>query len=489
MKAPVFLSIILSVWTSCIFAFTPLVPTNGYTYVIEAAREGTWPSCAYRFLSYSSSCDKVDLWSGAGVNQQWQFIDAGDGTFYLKSNCGRYLSYTSDCNDKKTIDLWSGAGINQKFRFVAVGQFQYHIEAVGRSQCDYRWMSFPVPCTTNSPDSIDFWSAAGPDQTFRLYPVGSSNPAVHTVGTSFGCADPYVWKPHKSNDYLIQCTGGNIGMGRSSSLEPGSTFNYIGDALGGSPASWASANSRWAPENYESPDSHYNYLFFADSQSDGIHRLGWVSSDTGASPNQYDRYASSYLNLGMKAGGDIDGHIFEDTDGKTYLLWKTDDNAAGMSYTRIWMQQLQFSNGSVSQIGSPTVVLDSKGIWWIDSWVSGGSLVEGPEIVKNGKYYYLFFAAGRYCQDTYTEGVARSTSVWGPYEKMMSPVLSNGIVGKGKTSSGSVVQLVGPGHASLVSTSNGWRIVWHASLGENCDRYSFISKLSFGSDEWPYVDL
>lgn len=278
-------------------------------------------------------------------------------------------------------------------------------------------------------------------------------------------------------------------MGRSSTLEPGSTFNYIGDALGGSPAAWASANSRWAPENYESPDSRYNYLFFADSQSDGIHRLGWVSSDSGANPNQYDHYASSCLDLGKQAGGDIDGHIFEDTDGKTYLLWKTDDNAAGMSYTRIWMQQLQFSNGSVSQIGSPTIVLDSKGIWWIDSWVSGGSLVEGPEIVKNGKYYYLFFAAGRYCQDTYTEGVARSTSVWGPYEKMMSPVLSNGIVGKGKTSSGSVVQLVGPGHASLTSTSNGWRIVWHASLGENCDRYSFISKLSFGSDEWPYVDL
>lgn len=75
--------------------------------------------------------------------------------------------------------------------------------------------------------------------------------------------------------------------------------------------------------------------------------------------------------------------------------------------------------------------MDSTGLWWVDSWVSGGSLVEGPEIVKRGSWYYLFFAAGKFCQDTYTEGVARSTSIWGPYEKLGVPILSNGIVGFG----------------------------------------------------------
>lgn len=64
--------------------------------------------------------------------------------------------------------------------------------------------------------------------------------------------------------------------------------------------------------------------------------------------------------------------------------------------------------------------------------------------------------------------------------------------------------MVGPGHASIIeipssslqsntksitSGSDDWRIVWHASIGENCDRYAFLNKLVFNEDGWPYVDL
>jgi hypothetical protein len=69
---------------------------------------------------------------------------------------------------------------------------------------------------------------------------------------------------------------------------------------------------------------------------------------------------------------------------------------------------------------------------------------------------------------------------------MLVPVLSTGLVGV--ASSG--VPLVGPGHASVLSTPQGsLRMVWHASIGENCDRYAFVSDLSIGNDAWPYVDL
>jgi hypothetical protein len=125
-------------------------------------------------------------------------------------------------------------------------------------------------------------------------------------------------------------------------------------------------------------------------------------------------------------------------------------------------------------VAAPCLTLHSSGLWWVTSWVDGGSLVEGPELLKRGDYYYLFFAAGRccctrccctallalpgcltaapvrftprshllvctpspplrapwavgraldrppgrYCQASYAEGVARSTSIWGPYETM-----------------------------------------------------------------------
>jgi hypothetical protein len=480
-------------------AYTPLNPTAGYTYTIEAKRSAAWPSCAYRFLSFPSTCDKVDMWNGAGANQHWEFISTGDGdnSFYIKAGCGKYLSYPSDCANTKTIDLWSQAGINQKFRFVKGDndQFDYYIEAVGRSQCAYRFMSFPGTCTTNSADSVDFWSATGVNQRFRLYPVSSTNPAVHTVGSQFVCPDPFVWQPRGSSSYKIQCTGGGLKLGTSSTLDPQtSSFAYEGDCLGGVPAPWASISfpdSRWAPENYESPDGQFNYLFFSDTQSTDHdnHRLGYVVSKTGAKVNAYTSYAPNYLNLGMAAGGDIDSTVFQDTDGKTYLIWKTDDNAVGSMTTRIWIQQLSFANGTVSQVSSPRVLMDSSGLWWVDSWVFGGSLVEGPEMVKANGYYYLFFAAGKFCQDTYTEGVARSTSLFGPYEKMGSPVLSNGIVGKAKNSAGQLTQLVGPGHATIVPYNGAWRIIWHASIGENCDRYAFISELVFGANGWPYIKL
>eukprot|EP01034_Spumella_vulgaris_P021363 gene21363-27393_t len=289
--------------------------------------------------------------------------------------------------------------------------------------------------------------------------------------------------------------GDDSNLGSFSGAISGDMFKYIGDCLGGTPTGWASEtafDSRWAPENYETPDGKSNYLFFSDGQpSEGDeHRLGWVLSTTGPNVGAYTKYSPAYLNLGMAKGGDIDSTVFTDSDGKTYIVWKTDDNAAGSTYTRIWAQELSFANETVAQIGSPAVLMTSTGLWWVDSWVDGGSLIEGPEIVQHNGWYYLFFAAGKFCQDTYTEGVARSKTLFGTYEKMQSPLLNNGIVGVAKNAAGVYTQLVGPGHATYVKLDSGeFRIIWHASVGENCDRYAFIGELIFGADGWPYLNL
>ena len=34
-------------------------------------------------------------------------------------------------------------------------------------------------------------------------------------------------------------------------------------------------------------------------------------------------------------------------------------------------------------------------------------------MVKHNGTYYLFFAAGKFCQSSYSEGVARAPSIWG----------------------------------------------------------------------------
>ena len=71
-------------------------PTAGWTYAVEAIRQSLWPACPYRFLSFPDSCDKVDLWRGAGSNQMWTLESASSADtslFYLRASCGSYLRF------------------------------------------------------------------------------------------------------------------------------------------------------------------------------------------------------------------------------------------------------------------------------------------------------------------------------------------------------------------------------------------------------------
>jgi hypothetical protein len=100
---------------------------------------------------------------------------------------------------------------------------------------------------------------------------------------------------------------------------------------------------------------------------------------------------------------------------------------------------------------------------------------------------HKFFASGRFCEDSYFQGVARSRNLQGVYEKMGVPLLSTGMVGTDERGT----QLIGPGHGSFVThqETEGLFAVWHASVGTNCQRYPFVGKVVFGEDDWPYVDF
>jgi hypothetical protein len=144
-------------------------------------------------------------------------LTSGSFLFIVVAACNdqsESCSYPSDCSiDKVTslkkcvvcihaalqVDLWPSAGVNQMFQFIPAqaiddgSMFQYTIVAVGRSACPLKFLSFPVSCTTQSPDLIDLWDAAGPEQTFRLIPISASQPSEVFVNTEGPCADPFVW--------------------------------------------------------------------------------------------------------------------------------------------------------------------------------------------------------------------------------------------------------------------------------------------------------
>ena len=123
-------------------------------------------------------------------------------------------------------------------------------------------------------------------------------------------------------------------------------------------------------------------------------------------------------------------------------------------------------------------------------------------------YLYLFYSGSSTWGTTYAVGVARATSIYGPWTKMSAsrngdaeggaqrhnnannnnnnPLLHTRI-GSNSTNT----TFVSPGHNSITvdPVGGGTFIVYHASkwgkTGLNCIRYMMVDRLEWGSDGWP----
>jgi hypothetical protein len=150
---------------SLLAAFSPYEPTAGWRYYLEAAHpDSLWPACDARFLSFPASCDGLDLWSGAGANQQFELEEvfsgnassyagissnasaAAVGSFRIKLACGNYISYSETCGNTAVGTSPVGAAV---FRLTPSGgaqgsAFAWSIEAAGRavSGCSETMLSF-----------------------------------------------------------------------------------------------------------------------------------------------------------------------------------------------------------------------------------------------------------------------------------------------------------------------------------------------------------
>lgn len=415
------------------------------------------------------------------------------------------VSYsTADCADTK-LSLGTGhapnATTSSRFSFRAVNFSEYEIVAVDRLHCasasnsgddDGTLLGFatgPGSCTTPLPGPGKAFvapnnkAAADAPLRWRLTPAAPPVQRDVRAAVDGGCADPFVWWQQNSNNnnnndgkLIISCTGGKIPISTSPPpLEHTSHFSRIDSALGGPFAPWCSAHNRWAPEvtcggadsnnsnTTKSGSSSDCIMVVCDLQPDGAHRTGIALSSRGSIiPGAFDKYSPTYLTLSPGPAGDIDPHIFFDPVSKMhFLIWKSEDNRIHLNTTHIWAQQVSIDFAAIGannastksvfrQIGPPRVIMDSASghLWWIESFGPvGWSLVEAPEMFFDEPtgYYFLFFAASRYVDASYAEGVARSRNFWGPYEKCAVPLISTGSVGynaQGK-------KLQGPGHAGF----------------------------------------
>ena len=272
------------------------------------------------------------------------------------------------------------------------------------------------------------------------------------------------------------------------------------------------SHPRWATFPFYAPEIHgpirgtgaarFWAVYDATENATGAMVIGaaWSASPTGpftdlGAPLQrvYEPGRRSTTTHAPHIGGSaIDATLWQNrTDGRIYLLWK---NKLSTGVRQIALQELTPSATpvpSLRPVASPPRVLLLATEAWEAHDVEGPFVWEEPEQAcakAKGKepWLYLFYSGSNTWGSTYAIGVARSTSITGPWTKLGEPVAH--------TRGGAATEnttFVSPGHNSVVRKGGSTYLVYHANrwneTGLNCVRYMMVDRLVFGSSGWPQL--
>ncbi|HEX6651376.1 MAG TPA: glycoside hydrolase family 43 protein [Thermoleophilaceae bacterium] len=167
--------------------------------------------------------------------------------------------------------------------------------------------------------------------------------------------------------------------------------------------------------------------------------------------------------------GEIDPLPVLDEQRAAWLLWKRDGNSRGR-VTPILAAPL--APGGMSLAAPPRELFRASARWERHN-------VEAPALLRHGGYVYLFYSAGHCCgrNCTYATGVARASTLLGPWEKRRRPILRGG----------GAIRC--PGHVGVTRAGGGEPLLaYHAYIrGDPSNRQLFMTRVRFGVDGWPTV--
>ncbi|MEQ1512596.1 MAG: glycoside hydrolase family 43 protein [Lysobacteraceae bacterium] len=258
------------------------------------------------------------------------------------------------------------------------------------------------------------------------------------------CGDPAVLRV-SAYDYVATCsTNGaddSVAIYRSSDLV---NWYEAGRGLQG-PAyrpQWVLRDqygnyNYWAPEIHRVGGRYVMYFtgrykaFVAGKDTGLCIGAAWSTSPVGP----FNDIGHCLISNTTEPMGLIDPTHFEDTDGRHYLLFKRDGNAV-KKQTAIVVTELT-SDGLSEKPGSARtqLIVNDRGTW-------EGPLVEAPWLIKRNGTYYLFYG-GNAGANVYSTGVAKSSSIRGPFTKRGARILKPDAVWDGL------------GHATVVTGPNG----------------------------------
>ncbi|CAL9273840.1 Extracellular endo-alpha-(1-_5)-L-arabinanase 1 [Streptomyces sp. SudanB5_2050] len=222
--------------------------------------------------------------------------------------------------------------------------------------------------------------------------------------------DPTVLRL-KSGGYVAYSTGGVIGARLS---EDGRLWDDAGNAFAEPPAWWYEYNDTgdpWAPDlSYRA--GRY-WLYYAVSSWGTNHSaIGVATSATGLPGTWTDH-----------------GKVFSS---ETTDTWNAIDPAVVRADGRLWMSFGSYWSGIRMVELDPATgkAVEDARVHHLATRPDEPYAVEGPEIVKHGRYYYLFASHDACCSgvnSTYKIKVGRSASVTGPYvDSTGKPLLEGG---------------------------------------------------------------
>jgi xylan 1,4-beta-xylosidase len=229
---------------------------------------------------------------------------------------------------------------------------------------------------------------------------------------------------------------------------------------------WSSQNY-WAPELDYYKGKFYVYYVGRKNEKNGRLHVAVATAENALGP---------WTDHGPLIGqddGSIDGIIETDEKGERYMLWKNDGNSRGEP-TFIYAQKL--SEDGLKLIGEMKQLIRNDQPW-------EGSLIEGPDVIKHGEYFYIFYAGNGCCgkKCSYGTGVARSKSLLGPYEKNPNnPIITHN--DKWRC----------PGHGTLVSTPDGRDYYLLHAYSSNgtvyVGRQGVLEPITWKEDGWPQIN-
>jgi beta-xylosidase len=240
---------------------------------------------------------------------------------------------------------------------------------------------------------------------------------------------------------------------------------------------WAGSDF-WAPELVE--DGGRFFVYYTARRDEGPRKTGslCVAVATATAPGgPYTDHGPLACRIPERGNvGSIDAAFVRDERGEPYLVWKADGNDAEPDQpTSIFAQRL--SADGTKLVGKRREILRNDAPW-------ERHVTEGSSIVRRGGWFYHFYSGnaccGRGCD--YALGVARSRSLFGPWEKHpRNPILAAND------------EWQCPGHGSLVWTPDGRLFLLYHSYRKRPDafaigREALLDEVKWKADGWPTIN-